>query len=604
VKAIDVAPTVAALLGIDAPLNAEGRILTEIVKHPHKHDLVDPLRVRLLSFNDFHGHLEAGTPGTIQSGTTGTAALATAAGGAEYFATYMKLLGSARSDTIQTSSGDLIGASPLLSGIFHDEPTIDFMNLIGLDVNGVGNHEFDEGKAELLRMQNGGCLPDPPPGENDTSCPDGVPFAGSVFQFLAANVIDKSTGNPLLPPYEIKTIEGEKIAFIGETLEGTPTIVTPTGVAGLDFLDEADTANMLVPILKGQGVEAIVLLLHQGGTQVPPPAAQGGFVNVNACQGFTGADIIDVVSRLDAEIDVVVSAHTHQPYVCRFNAGAVTSDPSGRLVTSAASFGRVISEITLTIDRATGDVESAAAQNHIIGHDVAKDAATTALLARYKTFADPIANTVIGTITADIRSSRDTPSGQNAAGEQPMGDVIADAMLAATEAEDFGDAVVAFMNAGGVRAGLLFNQISGGELPGEVTYGEAFTVQPFGNSLVVKTCTGQQIYDVLEQQFNNPAPGQNRIMLPSANFTYEWNSTTTPKVVDGSAKIDGVAVNKAASYRVAMNNFVAEGGDGFTVFTQCTNALGGEVDIDAFARYLGDNSPLAPPTLDRIIKVG
>jgi 2',3'-cyclic-nucleotide 2'-phosphodiesterase (5'-nucleotidase family)/predicted AlkP superfamily phosphohydrolase/phosphomutase len=604
VRAIDVAPTVASLLGIDAPLNSEGRVLDEIVKHPDKHDLDDPLRVRMLAFNDFHGHLEAGTPGTIQSGTTGTAALATAAGGAEYFATYMKLLGSGRPDTIQTSSGDLIGASPLLSGIFHDEPTIDFMNLIGLDVNGVGNHEFDEGKAELLRMQNGGCLPDPPPGENDTSCPDGVVFAGSLFQFLAANVIDKSTNNPLLPPYEIKTVGREKIAFIGETLEGTPTIVTPTGVAGLDFLDEAVTANMLVPILKGQGVEAIVLLLHQGGTQVPPPAAQGGFANVNACQGFTGADLVDVVSRLDAEIDVVVSAHTHQPYICRFNGGVVTSDPTGRLVTSAASFGRVISEITLKIDRESGDVESSAAQNHIIGHDVGKDPATTSLLARYKTFADPIANTVIGEITGDIRSSRDTPSGQNAAGEQPMGDVIADAMLAATEAEDFGAARFALMNAGGVRAGLLFDQISGGEQPGEVTYGEAFTVQPFGNSLVVKTCTGQQIYDVLEQQFNNPAPGSNRIMLPSANFTYEWNSTTTPKVVDGSVKIDGVAVDKAASYRVAMNNFVAEGGDGFTVFTQCTQPLGGDVDIDAFARYLGENSPLSPPPLNRIIRVG
>ena len=221
----------------------------------------------------------------------------------------------------------------------------------------------------------------------------------------------------------------------------------------------------------------------------------------------------------------------------------------------------------------------------------------------------PLADKVVGTITSDIRSARDSPSGQNANGEQPMGDVIADAMLEATAPSDFGNAVAAFMNSGGVRSGLLFNQISGTatpEKPGEVTYGEAFNVQPFGNTLVVKTCTGQQIYDVLNQQFNNPAVGSNRIMLPSGNVRYQWVSAGGPHVVDGTVSFDGgtTFIDKAATYRVAMNNFMADGGDGYTVFKSCTQPLGGDVDLDAFAAYLMKHSPVSPPVLNRIAKVG
>jgi 5'-nucleotidase len=592
--------------------------------------------VKLLAFNDFHGHLEANTPGTIAVGfnPTTNAVVSVPAGGAEYFATHLKALGSETPNTLVVSAGDLIGASPLLSGLMHDEPTIDFMNYAGLDTIGVGNHEFDEGKAELLRMQYGnrrhGKLhkhgtrgdenesyghhesddgddlsefsnqgspyrPARPDGCHPVDgCQDGTPFAGSVFQYLAANVIDEDTDNPLLPQYQIvRTFDGEKIAFIGETLQGTPLIVTPTGVAGLSFLDEADAVNALVPRLDKK-VSAIVLLLHEGGSQNAPFA--GKFMDANKCENFTGPDLLDIVNRLDSRVDVVVSAHTHQPYVCTLN---------NRLVTSAASFGRLITSIDLTIDKRANKVISTSAVNNVVTQTVAKDAGATEILTRYKAIADPIGNRVIGKITADILSARGTPSGQNAAGEQPMGDVIADGMLEAATPTDFGGAVAAFMNVGGVRASLLFNQISGGEQPGEVTFAEAFTVQPFGNTLVVKTCTGQQLYDVLEQQFENPAAGQMRVMSVSG-VTYSYTRTVpvgAKRITDGSLKVAGTVVNKAASYRVVLNNFIADGGDGFSVFRACTAPLGGDVDIDAFARYLQAHSPLAPPPLTRITRL-
>jgi len=562
--------------------------------------------VKLLAFNDFHGHLEAGTPGTIVDPSTGTAV---PSGGAEYFATHLKALGSEDENTFVVSAGDLIGASPLASGLMHDEPTIDFMNHVGLDTIGVGNHEFDEGKSELLRMQYGdrtwrgrgenkgspyvparadGCHP-------VDGCQDGTPFAGSVFQYLAANVIDTDTDNALLPQYQIVNLgKGQKLAFIGETLQGTPLIVTPTGVAGLNFLDEADMVNALVPRLRAKHVDTIVLLLHEGGSQTAPFSR--GFMDINKCENFVGPDLLDIVNRLSPGVNLVVSAHTHQPYVCNFN---------GRMVTSAASFGRLITSVDLTIDRTDGVLDSVVAENHVVTQTVPKDAGTTAILQRYKAVSDPIGNRVLGRITADILSARGTVNGTNAAGEQPMGDVIADGMYEAAHPSDFGGAVAAFMNVGGVRSSLLFDQISGGEQPGEVTYAEAFAVQPFGNTLVVKTCTGQQLYDVLEQQFENPAAGQQRVMAVS-QVTYSYTRIVPAgqkRVLDGSLKIGGVTVDKAAGYRVVLNNFIADGGDGFSVFKSCTAPLGGEVDIDAFGRYLAAHSPVPPPPLNRITRL-
>jgi len=522
--------------------------------------------VQLLAINDFHGNL---VPPSGSSGRIGTIN----AGGIEYLATHIKQLEAGNKNTIVLSAGDMIGASPLISALFHDEPTIEALNLIGMDFTTVGNHEFDEGVAELKRMATGGCHP-------VDGCLDGDPFYGADFRFLAANVIREINGKPLFPAYKIASYKGAKLAFIGVTLEGTPTIVTPSGVAGLKFLDEADTVNALVPQLQAQGIKSIVLLIHEGG-------AQAG--TYNQCAGISGP-IVEIVNNLDDEVDVVITGHTHNAYNC------VIDD---KLVTGASSFGRILTDIDLTIDRATGDVVTKQANNIIVTRDVAKDPALTALVEKYNALSAPFANRVIGSITADITRTA------NAAGESALGDVIADAQLAATAPAAYGGAVVAFMNPGGIRTDLLYNQISGGELPGEVTYGESFNVQPFGNSMVTLSLTGAQIDTLLEQQFDNPAPGQNRILQVSNGFTYAWSlsAPTGNKVDPLSIMINGVQIDLNSVYRVTVNSFLADGGDNFLVLREGYDRLGGAVDTDALEAYFVANSPVPPGPQNRILVI-
>ncbi|WP_030489898.1 bifunctional metallophosphatase/5'-nucleotidase [Micromonospora chokoriensis] len=523
-----------------------------------------PVDVTLLALNDFHGNLEP------PSGSSGTIAGQTA-GGVEYLATHLAELRAAakKKNTITVAAGDLIGASPLLSAAFHDEPTIEALSMAGLDYASVGNHEFDEGAAELLRIQNGGCHP-------VDGCADGTPYRGAGFKYLSANAFKTATGKPLLAPYAIHKVQGVKVGFIGMTLEGTPQIVSQQGIAGLSFADEADTANRYARELRRKGVQAIVVLLHEGGTQ----AATGG---INDCVGMTGP-IVDITNRMDPSIDVVVSGHTHQAYNCDIN---------GKLVTSASSFGRLVTDIDLKIDRRSGDVISAAANNVVVTRDVAKDPRQTALINRYKTVLGPVAGRQVGVTSQVITRSQETLFGTSL-GESPLGNLIADAQLAATDNEQ--GAVAAFMNPGGVRADLD---------AGPVTYEEAFTVQPFANNLVTLDLTGAQLYCVLEQQFVT-----NRTLYPSATVGYvvDPNGTTGTvadpcagtRVVRGSLTLGGTTVDTAATYRVTVNNFLAGGGDGFSALTGGTNLVTGQIDLDAFVDYLTAQSPVSAPTLDRI----
>lgn len=540
------------------------------------HHRPPPVEVQVLGINDFHGNLEppAGSSGRIEG---------IDAGGAAYLASHVAALEATNPrNTVVVSAGDLVGASPLLSALFHDEPTVEAMNAIGLDINAVGNHEFDEGTDELLRLQEGGCHP-------VDGCLDGDGFAGADFEFLAANVVSEATGDPLFPAVSVQRFQaGTKVAFIGMTLEGTPTIVTPEGVAGYDFLDEADTANEVVRRLERQGIDNVIVLLHEGGV-----TTGGGY---NGCEGIAGP-IVDIVERLDDQVDAVISGHTHQAYNCVID---------GVPVTSASSFGRLVTDMDLTIDRRTKEITSIAVDNVIVTRDVEASGPITDLIGRYDALSAPLANRVIGSITADILRA------QNAAGESALGDVIADSQLAATTPPELGGAQAAFMNPGGIRADLVY-AASGDEGDGNVTYEEAFTVQPFGNSLVTLTLTGAQIDRMLEEQFCGGNAAAPRVLQPSAGFTYTYAATAvgaadcaTADAVDAATiAIGGVPVDPAASYRITVNSFLATGGDNFPVLSEGTDRLGGAVDLDALEDYLtAAPGGVAPGPQDRITRIG
>jgi 5'-nucleotidase len=551
--------------------------------HPRHHDHHKQrfVSAQLLSINDFHGNLEP--PGTIREDTPAGPAIP--AGGADYLATYVRNLRAQNPrNTLAVSAGDLIGASPLTSALFHDEPTIEAMNKIGLDLNGVGNHEFDEGTAELKRIAYGGCHPVDGCYDRDG---DGVkdPYLGARFQFLSANVVQESTGRPLFAPYAIRRIGGVRVGFIGMTLEGTPDIVAAAGIQGFKFLDEADTANKYAAELKRHGVKAIVILLHQGGSQTAP-------FNINGCNGLTG-DVIDIVNRTTKDVDLFLTGHTHQPYNCVID---------GRPVTSASSFGRLVTDVDATLDRRTRDFAQIKAENVVVrqtdasGNPVPKAPDISALVQHYQALAAPLANRVIGYLAGP--ATKDT----DASGENQAGNLIADSQLAATKGP--AGAVAAFMNPGGVRGATGFPA-------GAITYAKAFEVQPFGNTMVTMTLTGAQLLEMLKEQWCGST--STRILLPSASVHYTFSAATASaisgKPCDGAANpvsgltIDGVAVDPAASYRISVNNFLADGGDSFPVLRSGTNRTGGGVDLDALVAYLAGSSAAAPqavPALNRI----
>lgn len=539
--------------------------------------------LQLLAFNDYHGHIEASTPGTVAG---------VAAGGSEYLAAKLAELRKGHKPSLTVAAGDLIGGSPAFSGLFHDEPSVETLNEMGLNVSSVGNHEFDEGVTELLRMQDGGCHP-------DAGCyfPD-EPYAGADFQWLAANVVNETTGDTPLPPYWIKRVSNVKVAFIGMTLEATDTLVAAAGIQGWDFLDEAETANALVPILKARGVEAIVVLLHEGGSQTPPPG------DVDACVGISGP-IVAINDALDPEIDAVITGHTHLPYNC------VLPDPDGkpRIVTSAYSYGRVVSELNLVLDRKTKDVRRglSTSVNHVVDQStLTPDPAITAIIEKWQPLVDAAGSTPIGTITESIFRGGEPP-GDDRGVESAAGNLVADAQLWATSANG---AQVAFMNPGGVRSDLIYEE-SDGEGDGVVTYGEAFTFQPFGNTLVTFEMTGAEIISVLEEQcqpLNDDGTLPSRPFLHlgvSEGFTYDLATT----IADGlctsisitNVELNGVPLDTGATYGVTVNSFLADGGDNFdTLGTITTPRLDGGVDLEALVNYLGTFSPVAPPSTDRV----
>ena len=557
----------------------------------------DLIGLDLLSINDFHGNLEVVDPASSSGRINNTPA-----GGVAFLASLLRQervkSRAAGARPITVAAGDLIGASPLLSAAFHDEPTIKAMNRLGLQVASVGNHEFDEGSKEVLRMQRGGCLSDGDGANGQDSCPGDTGFRGADFQYLAANVKWRDPAGharpTILPATKVMTVHGVKVGFIGMTLQGTPAIVSQAGIQRLRFADEVNTVDKLVPELRAQGVESIIVLLHEGVTPTDPTA-------YDDCIGPTGP-ALRIARRMRHAVDAVISGHTHQPYNC------LVRDPRGapRLLTSAASFGRMVTKLHFLIDPDTRDIVRPAsfAQNLIVENDASRTPAPGLqnLIDAYKTLVAPIANEVIGHIAGANVVTRTA----DADGESPLGDLIADAQKADKTIVKDGEApVIGFMNPGGIRADLVENG------RGEVTFEAGFTVQPFNNFLVSMDLTGNQILDVLNQQWNGLNEGFPRILQVSG-LSYTWDKSqaaqgNTDAIVgdvlvdaDANPATDPVPLVPGNTYRVAANNFLADGGDNFSVFADGTDRLIGGLDIDAFRNYLLAHDPVTVPATDRI----
>jgi len=526
-----------------------------------------PVEVQILAFNDFHGNIE--TPPPVEVTEADRTKRKIVSGGAAHLAAALAGLRVGHPNTVTVSAGDTIGASPLISANYLDEPTIDAMNLLGLEFNSVGNHEFDKGVAELKRMQAGGCA------QNTRRTPCAVePFAGAKFHYLAANVV-QADGTTVFPSTGVKTFATAagpiRVGFIGMTLKGTKNLVTPSGVAGVDFKDEADTANALVPELKAEGADAIVLLIHQGG-KTPT------FTTGNTCDGLYG-EILPILPRLDPAIATVISGHTHWAYVCR----GTPQVGAGRLMTSAGKYGYFVTDLRLEFDPATHRLVDQTATNVVVGNgERGDDPAVHALVDRYAAAVAPIANKVIGRLSAIASKSEDDS-------ESAAADLIADSMLEATKS----DAQIALVNATGVRV----------DLPaGDVKYKDAFAMMPFGNYLVVMTLTGAQLKTVLEQQYAIPLrPKATRpaVLASSAGFTYAVDIRRPANERVSDMRLNGKAVTPEGRYRVVVNNYLASGGDGLSGFTAGTELKdSGIIDLDALVAWIAKGQ--TPPAPNRI----
>jgi 5'-nucleotidase len=514
-----------------------------------------PIEVQILAINDFHGNLESPAevpPIRLSDGTE----LKRRLGGAGALAATIESLRKGHSHTLTVSAGDLIGASPLVSAYFLDEPTVDAMNAIGLQLNAVGNHEFDKGGSELLRMQQGGCE------KYTTRMPCRLePFRGARFPFLAANVL-KADGSTIFPATAIRRFGPITIGFIGMTLRDTQTLVTPAGVAGLTFADEAQTANALVPKLKAEGADTIVLLIHQG-------AKAPDMFQESSCTGLAGP-ILDIMDKLDRAIATVVSGHTHAAYACRLNRGGTT-----RLLTSAGKYGYLVTDIRLKFDRAAHRLLAGDARNVPVKPELVSDRRVDAIVQRYAAAAAPAASRVVGILRMPAPKSETDA-------ESPAGDLIADAQLAATWPSERGKADLSFINATGIRSGVA------PQGNGTVTYGQIFAVQPFGNNLVVKAMTGVQLKALLEEEFTvkDGKPKVASLLIPSSNFRFAYDLSRGDGQRVVTMTLDGKPLDPGRTYRVTVNNFLASGGDGFSVFAPSPNVFDAGIDLDALEAYL------------------
>lgn len=541
-----------------------------------------PVTVKVIAFNDFHGNLEPpGRPVEI-AGQDGVK-VKVPAGGAAYLATAVKRLRAQAAHSVVVAAGDLTSASPLTSSLFLDEPTVTAMNMIGLEINAAGNHEFDRGTDELLRLQRGGCakLTAREPCQIE-------PFKGAAYAYLAGNTL-RADGSSLLPGTAIKQFGTIRIGFIGLTTRMTGSYVDPAGIRGFSFADEAESANRLVPQLKAQGADAIVLLVHEGG--YPARTDQPG-----KCEGLSGP-IIDIIERLDPAVDLVVSGHTHRAYVCDLAKAGATRPV---LLTSAGNYGAFVTDITLTFDPETKKLTAKRAEQVVVQGDgnlsaagpvrpvaafpaLPADPAVAAYVARYAAAAASRAGRVVGRASGPILRDEDSEVRESA-----LGLLIADAQLAATRKDG---AQIALMNPGGVRTSITPGP------DGAVTFGDIYAVQPFGNNLQVREYSGAQLRAVLEQQFSN-VDGPKMLFVSGLSYHFDRSRPAGQRVI--APLVEGKPLREDARYRVGLSNFLGGGGDGLTTLAAGRVVAGGILDLDALEAWFARGTVVEPPALGRV----
>ncbi len=510
------------------------------------------VQVELVTLNDFHGNLEPSK--YVWDSVNGGGAHTIEAGGIDTIGAALQAWRRDDPQLLLVGAGDLVGASPAISSMWADEPTIVAMNMLGLRASSVGNHEFDAGRVELLRQQGGGCKSP----RADKACKYEASFGGAKFSYLAANVIDTATRKPVLPAYKIETAHGVKIAFIGTVLQGTAESALASGIAGLEFIDEADAINRQLPELRRQGVGVFVALVHQGGTTVEK-------FDQPDCSKLTGP-VTEIVKRLDPAVRLVVSGHSHKGYTCQVD---------GRTVTQSDMGGHVLGRIALTVDTTTNTLKDIRARQEVmVPGKWPKDPQLAAYLetARARSaalLAQPVARLAVASV---VRTRNDS-------GESALGDLVADSVLQA--GRPFG-VQIGFMNNGGMRQDLDTDN-------DRASVGQTRMVLPFGNTLVVMNLKGWQILDLLEEQWSGGREETRGLLQVSDGFTYRWDARRGDgsKVVPGSARLNGKPIERETTYRVMVNNFLAEGGDGFPTFANGRNRSNtGIRDIDAFNDYL------------------
>lgn len=553
------------------------------------------LEVHLLAFNDLHGHLE---PPGIQAAvpTTAGGTQRVALGGMAWLAGTVQQLRQQYPHSAVVSAGDMVGSSPLMSSLFLDEPTIEAANALQVDFAAVGNHEFDQGWPELLRLAHGGCQSY----TQRTPCQVSKPFAGAQFPLLAANV-HTASGTTLLPATGLKTFGAPSqqltVGFIGMTLKDTPKLVGGNATQGLRFADEAATANALVPQLLAQGADVIAVLLHEGGVTRTERFASG-------CTGLSGG-IVPILEQLDPRISVVVSGHTHQSYACDY---ATVNPAKPFLLTSAGFYGTQLTDIQLRWDvqqkklvhrsartlAVPASAEAAATPSPVLVPGVVPHAGVQQVIDRYAPHTRQLANTVVGRILSPQGAALSrTPE---ASGETQLGNLIADAQLWAMNQPHMNGADISFMHTGGIRADLK------PDAQGRVTYGQLYAMQPFGNVLVGMTLTGAQVLALLEDMYAVPLTASQRRRVLSPNAGLHWRrdaSAPTGQQVRG-VTLNGQPLLPNQKYRVVVSSFLAEGGDSYPAFAQGTQRVYGPSDIDALEAYVRAHSPLKASDTARI----